>query len=97
MAEGDQKMAQAAKVADGAEVAADADPANNQGPEADGGPNDNVSLAPTDPEAPPISVGCSQSIEPTVAEKIAQVGATKAACVDAAAAYVDVAGLRAKT
>ena len=82
-------------MADGAasvEVAADADPANNQDPEADGGPNDNVSLAPTEPEAPPISVGCAQSIEPTEAEKIAQVGAkTKAACVDAAAAYVDVA------
>ena len=30
-------------------------------------------------------------------ELIAQVGATKAACVDAAAACVDVAGLRAKT
>ena len=68
-------MTQAAKVADGAasvEVAADADPANNQDPEADGGPNDNVSMAPTDPEAPPISVGCAQSIEPTVAENIAQ-------------------------
>ena len=62
-------------MADGAAsvvVTADADPANNQDPEADGGPNDNVSLAPTDPEAPPISVGCAQSIEPTVAEKIAQ-------------------------
>ena len=70
-----KNMAQAVKVADGAasvEVAADADPANNQGPEADGGPNDNVSLAPTDPEVPPTSVGCAQSIEPTVAEKIAQ-------------------------
>ena len=53
-------------------VTADADPAINQDPEADGGPNDNVSLAPTDPEAPPISVGCAQSIEPTVAEQIAQ-------------------------
>ena len=75
-------------MADGAasvEVAADADPAENQDPEADGGPDDNVSLAPTDPEAPPISVGCAQSIEPTEAEKIAQVGATQAACVDAAA------------
>ena len=47
-------------------------PAKNQDPEADGGPNDNVSLAPADPKAPPISVGCAQSIEPTVAEKIAQ-------------------------
>ena len=62
-------------MADGAasvEVAADGNPANNQGPEADGWSNDNVSLAPTDPEAPPTSVGCAQSIEPTVAEKIAQ-------------------------
>ena len=33
--------------------------------------------------------------EPTEAERFAQVGATKAACVDAAAACVDVAGLRA--
>ena len=41
----------------------------SQDPEADGGPDDNVSLAPTDPEAPPISVGCAQSIEPTEAEK----------------------------
>ena len=65
-------MAQAAKVAEGAASVvetADADPANNQDPEADGGPNDDVSLAPTDREAPPISVGCAQSIEPTVAEK----------------------------
>ena len=30
---------------------------------------------------------------PTEAERIAQVGATKAACVDAAAACVDVAGI----
>ena len=44
-------------------------PAKSQDPEADGGPDDNVSLAPTDPEAPPISVGCAQSIEPTEAEK----------------------------
>ena len=84
-------------MADGAasaEVAADADPAENQDPEADGGPDDNVSLAPTDPEVPPMSVGCAQQNMPTEAEKIAQVGATKAACVDAAAACVDVAGLR---
>ena len=39
------------------EVAADAYPAENQDPEADGGPDDKFSLAPTDPEAPPISVG----------------------------------------
>ena len=56
-----------------------ADPAENQDPEADGGPDDNVSLAPTDPEAPPMSVGqWAQQNEPTEAEKIAQVGATKA-------------------
>ena len=70
-----KNMAQAAKVVDGAasvEVAADGNPANNQSPEADGWSNDNVSLAPTDPKAPPISVGCAQSIEPTVAETIAQ-------------------------
>ena len=59
------------------------------------GPDDNVSLTPTDPEAPSISVGCAQSIEPTEAEKIAHVGATKATSVDATAAYVDVAGMRA--
>ena len=42
-------------MADGAasvEVAADAYPSKSQDPEADGGPDDNVSLAPTDPEAP---------------------------------------------
>ena len=39
--------------------------AKSQDPEADGGPDDNVSLAPADPEAPPISVGCAQSMEPT--------------------------------
>ena len=72
--------------------------AKSQDPEADGGPDDNVSLAPTDPEAPPISVGCAQSIEPTEAEKIAQGWCDESyTCVDAAAAYVDVAGLRAKT
>ena len=94
-----KNMAQAVKVAAGAasvEVAVDAYPANNQGPEADGGPNDNVSLAPTDPEAPPMSVGqWAQQNEPTEAERFAQVCATKAACVDAGAACVDVAGLRA--
>ena len=60
-------------MADGAasaEVAADADPAENQDPEADGGPDDNVSLAPTDPEVPLISVGCAQQNMPTEAEKI---------------------------
>ena len=80
--DGDEDLAQAAKVADGAasvEVAADADPANNQSPEADGWSNDNVSLAPTDPKRPPMSVGqWAQQNEPTEAEKIAQVGATKA-------------------
>ena len=69
-----------------AEVAADAGPAENQEPEADGWPDDNVSLAPTDPEAPPvwlnttmsdqpdtISVGqAPQQNEPTEAERMAQ-------------------------
>ena len=53
----DQERAPA-EVAAGApsvEVAADADPAENQDSEADGGPNDG--LAPTDPVAPPMSVG----------------------------------------
>ena len=80
--DGDEDMAQAAKVADGAasvEVAADGNRANNQSPEADGWSNDNVSLAPTDPKGPPMSVGqWAQQSEPTEAEKIAQVGATKA-------------------
>ena len=66
----------------------------NQDPEADGWPDDKFSLAPTDPEAPPMSVGqWAQQNEPTEAERFAQVGATKAACVDAAAACVDVAGI----
>ena len=63
--DGDEEMAPV-------DVAADANPANNQSPEADGWSNDNVSLAPTDPKGPPISVGCAQSIEPTVVETIAQ-------------------------
>ena len=68
----------------------------SQDPEAVGGPEDKFSLALTDPEAPPMSVGQrTQSNIPTEAERLAQVGATKAACVDAAAAYVDVAGLHA--
>ena len=65
-----------AEVAAGApsvEVAADAYLAKNQDPEADGGPDDKFSLAPTDPEAPPMSVGqWAQQNEPTVAERIAQ-------------------------
>ena len=80
--DGDEDMAQAAEVAAGAasvEVAADGDPANNQSPEADGWSNDNVSLAPTDPKGPPMSVGqWAQQNEPTEAETVAQVGATKA-------------------
>ena len=70
-------------MADGAasvEVAADADPAENQDPEADGGPDDNVSLAPTDPEAPPMSVGCAQLNMPTEAERLAQ-GWCERSCV----------------
>ena len=76
-----------------AEVAADAEPAGNQDPEAEGG-------QPTDPEAPPISVGrCSNLMSrrrrrkwhtikhKLIGAKIAYVDAdmiTKAACVDAA-------------
>ena len=79
--DGDEEMAPAEEAAGAApvDVAADADPANNQSPEADGWSNDNVSLAPTDPKGPPMSVGqWAQQNEPTEAEKIAQVGATKA-------------------
>ena len=98
-----------AEVAAGApsvEVAADAYPAEKSRPR--GRWLAEYGSAPTDPEAPPIwlnttmsdqpdtiSVGRAQPHEPTEAERIAQVGATRAACVDAAAAYVDVAGLRA--
>ena len=72
--DGDEEMAPAEEAAGAApvDVATDANPANNQSPEADGWSNDNVSLAPTDPKGPPISVGCAQSIEPTVVETIAQ-------------------------
>ena len=73
--DGDEEKAPAEEAAGAApvDVAADADPANDQDdPEADGWSNDNVSLAPTDPKGPPISVGCAQSIEPTVVETIAQ-------------------------
>ena len=54
-------------MADGAAsvVAAECTSCQKSRPEADGGPDDNVSLAPSDPEAPPTSVGCAQSIEPT--------------------------------
>ena len=48
---------------------AGADPANNQDPEADGGLNDG--LAPTDPVAPPMSVGRRQPNEPTEVERLA--------------------------
>ena len=51
------------------EVAAGADPANDQDPEADGGLNDG--MAPTDPVAPPMSVGRRQPNEPTEAERLA--------------------------
>ena len=47
------------------EVAADADPAEYEDPEADGWPDDNVSLAPTDLEAPPMSVGRLRQNYPT--------------------------------
>ena len=58
----DQEMAPA-------EEGAGADPANDQDPEADGGLNDG--LAPTDPVAPPMSVGRRQPNEPTEAERLA--------------------------
>ena len=41
----------------------------SQDPEADGGPDDKLSLAPTDPEAPPSTVGGDR---PTEAERLAQ-------------------------
>ena len=74
------------------EVAADAYPAKNQDPEADGGPDDKFSLAPTDPVVPPMSVGRANQICRPWRRELHKVGA-KAACVDAAAAYVDVAGI----
>ena len=69
--DGDQEMAPAEEAAGAAsvEVAAGADPANDQDPEADGGLNDG--LAPTDPVAPPMSVGRRQPNEPTEAERLA--------------------------
>ena len=70
-ADADEEMAPA-EVAAGAapaEVGAGADPANDQDPEADGGLNDG--LAPTDPVAPPMSVGRRQPNEPTEAERLA--------------------------
>ena len=69
----DQNMSPAEVAAGSAsvEVAADADPVKNQDPEADGGPN--YGLAPTDPVAPPMSVGqLQQQNEPTEAETVAQ-------------------------
>ena len=61
----DEEMApaEAAAGAAPAEVGAGTDPANDQDPEADGGLNDG--LAPTDPVAPPMSVGRRQPNEPT--------------------------------
>ena len=69
--DGDHEMAPAegAAGAASAEVGAGADPANDQDPEADGGLNDG--LAPTDPVAPPMSVGRWQPNEPTEAERLA--------------------------
>ena len=85
-----------AEVAAGApsvEVAADAYPAEKSRPR--GRWLAEYGSAPTDPEAPPIwlnttmsdqpdttSVGRAQPHEPTEAERNAQVGATRAACVD---------------
>ena len=63
---------------------------------ADGGPDDKFSLAPlTQRGAAEYSRTAAANNEPTEAERIAQVGATKAACVDAAGCVRDVAGLRA--
>ena len=56
-------------------------------------PDDNVSLAPTDPEVPPMSVGCATKICRLRRRTLHKVGAKEAACVDAVAAYVDVAGI----
>ena len=69
--DGDQEMtlADEAAGATSVDVAADADPASDQDPEADGGLKDG--LAPTDPVAPPMSVGRLQPIDPTEAERIA--------------------------
>ena len=69
--DGDQEMtlADEAAGATSVDVAADADPASDQDPEADGGLKDG--LAPTDPVAPPMSVGRRQPIDPTEAERIA--------------------------
>ena len=73
--DGDQEMAPAEEAAGAdqemapVEVAAGADPANDRDPEADGGMNDG--LAPTDPVAPPMSVGRAQPNEPTEAERLA--------------------------
>ena len=54
-----------------------------------------VSLAPTDPVVPPMSVGQrpQSNMIRLRRRELHKVGATKAACVDAAAAYVDVAGI----
>ena len=70
--DGDEEMAPAEEAAGEApvDVAADADPANDpDDPEADDGLNDG--LAPTDPVAPPISVGRRQPNETTEAERLA--------------------------
>ena len=67
----------------------------SQDPEADGGLKNSSALV--DPEAPPSTVGCGRhQIYRLRRRDLHKVGA-KAACVDAAAAYVDVAGLRAWT
>ena len=49
-------------------------------------------LAPTDPVAPPMSIGRANQICRLWRRELHKVGA-KAACVDAAAAHVDVAGI----
>ena len=65
----------------------------SQDPEADGGLNNSSALV--DPEAPPSTVGCGRNqIYRLRRRDLHKVGA-KAACVDAAATYVEVSGLRA--
>ena len=69
----------------------------SQDPEADGGPDDKFSLAPlTQRHRRVQSEAIATKMSRLRRRDLHKVGA-KAACVDAAAAYVDVAGLRAST
>ena len=72
-------------------MAADADPAENQDPEADGGLNMVQHLLTQRHRR--CQSDAAATNEPTEAEKIAQVGATKSACVDAETACVDATGI----